>query len=197
MAAVKATIRSTYREETSESWNEFARTATATNIIVHRRGTGESGERKVVLGSAESNLEQDVDDMVGSATNNAEPRKCGQRGRNTCLGEFYYRRGFRGNEAVDCAILKKVNLTAWEVMNHRALGKELDKLAKQKPSDGEELAGQKERLRNEPRRLKTLLPGLTETCRRTKRVNARSPERQKEEVVLVSGGVRNWMVAQR
>lgn len=81
-------------------------------ITVKSSGSGDSGEGKVVVGLAEPIPEQRAWDMVGSARENNEPRECRLGGRMTCMHEFYCTRAFRGNEAVDCAVLREMNLTA-------------------------------------------------------------------------------------
>lgn len=53
MAAVEIKSRSICKEDLDEKWNEYARVVVATYIIVHRRGTGSSGEGKVIMGFAE------------------------------------------------------------------------------------------------------------------------------------------------
>lgn len=56
-----------------EKRTAYARTGTATSIIVHRGGTGEKGKGKVTMGFMESFSKQRVKDMVGNAVENAEP----------------------------------------------------------------------------------------------------------------------------
>lgn len=92
---------------------------------MHRGETGDSGEVKGITGSAEPFSKQPVGDMVESAREHAEPRECRQGEGKTYLYVFHYRRVFLGSEVVDYAIPRKVNLTAWAVLSHRALDSKL------------------------------------------------------------------------
>lgn len=87
--------------------------------------------------------------MVGNARENVEPRNCPQSGMRKCLHGLYRRHVFRCNEIVDCAILKKMNMTARELLSRRASDKELRELEKQEWRDREEFARRIEELESE------------------------------------------------
>lgn len=91
MAVVETTDRSTYRKDVQAEWNEHARAGIATYIILHRRGTGGSGEGKVVLGSAQTSVDT-VRRTCNEALESAEPQGYRQGGGMTCLHGCYHRR---------------------------------------------------------------------------------------------------------
>lgn len=97
---METTSQSTNREDRDEEWNEYAPFETATYIIAHGRETGDNGERKVIVESAEPFVGQRVVDMVGIAVQSAEPRVRRQEVRKTCLHSFFYRRVSRGDVVV-------------------------------------------------------------------------------------------------
>lgn len=111
--------------------NWYARTGTATSVVVRRKRTGGSGERKVIVGSAQPYSRQGAKNMIASARENAEQRKSRQRRRKTCLYRFYYRRVYLRDEVVERAVPKRMNLTGRNMLGHRALNKKLDELGKQ------------------------------------------------------------------
>lgn len=74
----------------------------------------------MTVGLAEPFYEQRMENTVRSASQHAEPRESGRGEGKTCLYCFYCRRVFVGNEMAECAILKKVNSTASEVLNRKA-----------------------------------------------------------------------------
>lgn len=53
---------------------------------------------------------------------------------------FYYRLVFRDSNVVDCAVLKDVNLTARQVLRHRASDQKLNKLERQQRGNVNEWA---------------------------------------------------------
>lgn len=128
-------------------WNEYARAGTASYIIVPSRGTGGSGEEKVLLGLAKPFRGQRVENMVRSATDNAQRWEFQEKGRKAGLQGFYYRRVFRITELVDCAVLKEINLTAREVLSQKALNWKVNELGKQKRRTREQSGSRNERLR--------------------------------------------------
>lgn len=58
--------------------------------------------------------------MVASGTKDVGFRRLCQNTRKMDLGEFHYRRVFRGNKAVECFLLKGVRVTAEELLRRRA-----------------------------------------------------------------------------
>lgn len=108
----------------------YAKTWIATNVIAPAKEVRCSGKEKTFFGSAEPLHRQNVKDTVGSTRENAELRECSQGGRKTCLHSFHCRRVLRGSKAGDCAVLRKVNLTAREGLSHTALHSELKELEK-------------------------------------------------------------------
>lgn len=127
-------------------WNEIARTGTATKLIVNRGGTGGSGEGKVIVSSAEPLSAQRVEDIIVSARENGEPRSCRQAARKTYPYGCYYKRVIRGKEVVDCAVLRKLNSMAAEVLRQEALNSKMDELGKEEQKNREELARKSEEL---------------------------------------------------
>lgn len=71
----------------------------------------------MIVGSAERLHERGVEDMVGSAGENAGPLECRQGERKTGVHGFYYRRAFRGNEVVESFVLRESSLTARETLS--------------------------------------------------------------------------------
>lgn len=88
---------------------------------MRRERTEDSGERSVVLSSAEPFHGHDVKIMVGSAKGSVKSRECRQGKRKTCLQCFLGRRVFRGSAVVHQNVLRGVTLTAWDVLSHRFL----------------------------------------------------------------------------
>lgn len=67
IAVAEVRSRSTYWEDTDQKRNKYARTGTATYIILHRRGTEGSGKGQIIVGSAELFPAQRVGNIVESA----------------------------------------------------------------------------------------------------------------------------------
>lgn len=65
---------------------------------------------------------------------------------------FHYSRVFRGSEVVNCALLNDMNLTARDVLSHKALNRELSELEVQWRKDREELASKIEKLKADMKR---------------------------------------------
>lgn len=163
---------------------------------MHREGTERSEEGKVIRGSAEPLYGESVKDMIGSAKENAEPRECLRGERKPCLNGFCYKRAVSGNEAVDCAVLRKMSLTAREVLSDRALNSKLDDLEKQERRKREELANRSEKLERELGATKKPFQGLGRLWVGTGRVETRSVKRWKEEAIVVAGESQDRMAAQ-
>lgn len=87
---------------------------------MYRKEIEGSEKRKVIVICAEPLYEQRVEGMVGSARRKARSREYRQGRRKTRLRGIYYRRIFRGSETADCPILRKVNMTAREVLSDKA-----------------------------------------------------------------------------
>lgn len=148
MALVEAATRLISRANTTEKCNEYARSATATHIFFHKKGTGGSGKKNVTVRSAEPFFRQRMEDLIGSAGENFKLRECRQRWGNTRLHGLYYRLVRRGNNVLDCAALRKMILTAREVLSHRALDSKLSELGKQEQKNRKELVSKEEELKN-------------------------------------------------
>lgn len=88
MSVVGSRSRCTYRKAMDEARDEYARARFATYIVFRGEGTGRRRVKKVIVGLAEPNSEQTVEDMVGRAGENAEPRECGKVGRKKCSHGF-------------------------------------------------------------------------------------------------------------
>lgn len=156
--------------------------------ITSQRGeTVISRKEKVIVGSAALISGRSVENMVESAREKAEHRKRRQRGRKACLHGLYFRRVFCGSKMADCAILREANVTAREVVSHRALNWKLSEVRKPQRGNREELAGENARLKNELRRLRRLLQSLRKLCGDTKRVKAQRVKPRKDKVVVVAG----------
>lgn len=97
---------------------------------------------------------QHVKDMVVSPTENVDPRKFRQEERKTWPHSFYYWRDFRDSYMADCAVLLEMNLTAREMLRHRALNSRRNELGKQERRDREGVANKKESLENHLRAAK-------------------------------------------
>lgn len=69
----------------------------------------------------------------------AESPQCPHGRRKTCLHVFYYRLVFHGREVLQCAILRELELTAREMLSHRAVNRKLDQLENQERRDVHEL----------------------------------------------------------
>lgn len=131
MAVMEVACRFTRRQDMDEKWKEYPRSGIATYIIVQREETEESAKRKVVADSTEPFRRQRVEKKIENARENAEPQKCRQKGRKTCLPDFYYRPVFRGNAVVDCAVPREINWTTREMLSHRGLSRKTKQLEKQ------------------------------------------------------------------
>lgn len=75
MAVVEATSLYTYREDMGKNCKEYARTETATYIIVHWTRTPGSRERMETMGSLEAPCRLGVEGIIRSARKNSEPRE--------------------------------------------------------------------------------------------------------------------------
>lgn len=106
---------------------------------MHRTEARDSGMRKVLLGSAEPFQRQGLEEIVESAREAAETRESRQEERKTSLHSFYCRRLFRDTKIMDCAVLRRMDLTAREMLRYRALEARLNKLEKKAESDRVEL----------------------------------------------------------
>lgn len=146
--------------------------------------TGGSTGGKVIVGSAKPLYEQGVDDIVGKARENAEPRECRRGRRKACMHGFDCRRVFRGNAVVDCAVPREMNLTARWVLSYIGLSRKLDELEKHERRIEKSW---RERMKSW-RRLRKLLQCLRRLYGETKKCRPRSSVRQHEEVVVVEGG---------
>lgn len=111
--------------------DDCARASPSTCTIIYGEGTESSGERRIVVESAEAFDEQGVKDMVESSRKYPKPRDCQKKVRKTRPHGFYYWPIFRGDKVVECTLLRKMNLTAWRVLSHRASDTILTKLMKQ------------------------------------------------------------------
>lgn len=80
---------------------------------------------KMVVGMAEPLYGHGVEDIVRNAKENTQPQECRQGEERTCLSGFYNRHAFRGNREFHCAELREINLTAREMLAHRALDHKL------------------------------------------------------------------------
>lgn len=134
---------------------------------MHRKETEDGEKEMVILGSARPFDGQDVKELVGCATEIAEPRECSQRERKTCPHGLYFTRVFRGDEVIECAVLKELNLTAWDVLSRRASNRKLDELGKQARSDLAELARSIAELKKKLEAAEQKLRGLVQVCEET------------------------------
>lgn len=110
---------------------------------------------------------------MGSTRKNAEPLECQQGRRHTCLHDSYYRRVFRGDEVVECAVLKNTKLTAQKWLSDRALDTKVNELKKPERSDTAELvrtnAELKEKLEAAEKRIARVCGEVRENGQGTKR----------------------------
>lgn len=104
MAVVESTSQSTFRKDMDEKRTKYARTKTATCIIVGMERKAGAGGENVTRGSAEPFPGQCVENTVKGSGENAEPRESRERERKKFLRGFYYRRAVLGREVADCAI---------------------------------------------------------------------------------------------
>lgn len=132
-----------------EKRNQYARLGTATYFIVHREKTGPSGDRKVVVGSAEQFHGYGVDDVLIRAKKNAEPRECPEKRSRTRLHGLYFRPVFCVDEVVECPLLSQISVTARKMLSHRGLSDNLDRLRKQERKNIAELTKRNRELKKE------------------------------------------------
>lgn len=88
---------------------------------MHRTATTRSEEKEMIVGSVAPFYCQHVKNMVKIARVNAEPRECPRGAMKPDLRGFYYRLVFRGNEVLDCAVLREMILTARKLLSSKAL----------------------------------------------------------------------------
>lgn len=141
---MEVTSQATIKKDANEKCKKYARAGTVTPINVLKKGARSSGRETLIVGSAEPFCEQRVNDMARSARESAEPRKYRQGGKKTDLQGFYYSRVVRSNEVVNCAVLIEMNLTAREMLSHKAVNWKLKELRKQERRDREELRSKSE-----------------------------------------------------
>lgn len=119
-ALVMVVSRSADRKDMNEKGKEYARAETGTYVILHGDRTRGSAEGKVIVSLPEPFRRQGLGYVKESTMKKAKPQERGQGRREMCLDGFYYRLMFCGSKVSDSAILGEVNLTAREVLSHRA-----------------------------------------------------------------------------
>lgn len=60
-------------------------------------------------------------EMVAIEIGDAGARRFCRGTRKKGLDRLFYRRAFRGNEAVECSVLKKLKLAAGEILRRKAV----------------------------------------------------------------------------
>lgn len=147
MAAVVATNWSEDRDNIHEKRNEYAPAGTDIYVILDRRETEGIGERKVSICLAEPFHGKRTKELLGSTTENAEPMQSRQGRKKMVLHSFYCRCVFRNGEVDDCAVLKKMNLTALGVSSRKDLTWKVKELKQKKRKAKKELKSKNEKLR--------------------------------------------------
>lgn len=121
MAVVEFKSQSRYRKDMNTENCYYAETGNATFVIVHRKEKRGREKGKLILGLAEPFNGHDLNDMIKSGRKSTKPRECQQKERKTCAHSFYCRRVFRSSEEVNGAVLREMDLTAWELLGYKAL----------------------------------------------------------------------------
>lgn len=87
--------------------------------------TGKRAENKakacVTLGPVKTLSRQTVAEMIASEMQDAGAQRLCRGTRKLGLDGFFYRKGSRGNEVVECLILKGLKLTFQEILRWRAV----------------------------------------------------------------------------
>lgn len=120
--------------------------------------------------------------MVGSAKEIAESLGCRQAERNTCFHDFYYMCVCRGEEVVECTVLREIKLIAWQVSSNRALECRLDELGKQERKTIAELSKRSAELERELEAAEKTSARLKKAARKSSQGTRRRAEERESSV---------------
>lgn len=110
VAVIEATSSCLWPEDLTTKWHEYAWPGFLRYVVVHRREMKSEAEDRVTVEPLQPFCGQAVDAMVGSEIVDVRARGFRQgRTRKSAEG-FYCWRVFRGDEAVECSVLKKMEL---------------------------------------------------------------------------------------
>lgn len=87
---------------------------------MHRKGVRNEAERCVTVGSLKLIPGQAVDEIMASGMEDAGAGRARPGTGSTGLDRFHYNRVFRGDEVMQCSVLKNRKLTAGEMLKRKA-----------------------------------------------------------------------------
>lgn len=116
---------STWQEDVTAEWNEYARKRFPKNVDVHRNVVENAAEGCASKGSLKPFPRQAVKEVVASRMEQFGARRICQGTGKKGLEGSYYKRVFRADEVVECAVLKEPELRAGEILRRTAVSDEV------------------------------------------------------------------------
>lgn len=110
-----------WQEDVTAQWTECARAGFPKYVVVHqKRARNKAGER-IIVKSLQPSLGQAVEMLAANGIEDDEAQKFPQARTKTDLNGLYNRCELRENEAMERSVLKKLELTAEEMLKPRAV----------------------------------------------------------------------------
>lgn len=94
---------------------------------MHRKRLGNEADGCVTVGSLEPFSEQAVEDVKADEMEDVGARRICEGTMKTGLEGFYHRKLFRGDEAVQCPVLKNLELTAAETERREKVSEKISR----------------------------------------------------------------------
>lgn len=100
IAVIDLASSTTWQEDVTAVWDEYAKTGGSEYVIAHRKGMGIKAENCITVGSVQPFLGQAVHEMVATEMGDIEAPRFRQGTTKTFLKGLYYRELFRGDKEV-------------------------------------------------------------------------------------------------